>query len=497
MNQDELYMKLSQQVHRHFGLDFRRPQWKSLGHYLERAAKEIRRDPDLPAVLEWVSKEKLTPAEYHVLTKNLTIGETYFFREKAAFSLLTEKILKPIAQSGSGKPKSLRIWSAGCSTGEEPYSIAITLKEALKDLPGWDIKIVATDLNPSALEKARKGWYRSWSFRDTPPDIMEKYFQKKADGYQIAAPIQAMVEFRQLNLIGDEFHQFVQYPASYDVIFCRNVLMYFSPELILKVTARFSDALKTDGWFVTSQVELNDVYFAVFARRQHSSGLFYQKSDSRQSAERKADVHSIRDGASKRLLPKPASVSPSADTSSVIQSRFQVPALKSRIVPEPSSSDKANQTGSKQVPDSGDSGRPKFQAHRSGEAMSAVQLLANSGRYAEAEVQLRDLLQSDSENVQLLLLLATVLSEQRKTTEADAQLVKVLYLEPDNLAALFSRSRLLKQLGKADQSRKYLSRLLSLLASKPDSHSISALDDLNVGLLRKLADAEFASANPS
>lgn len=505
MNSDELYIKLSQEVHRHFGLDFKRQQWKSLGAYLERAAKEIKRDPSLPMVLDWVSKEKLTQAEHDVLTKNLTIGETYFFREKAAFGLLTEQVVKPAMQSSLIRPTRLRIWSAGCSSGEEPYSIAITLKEALPDFSDWDIKILATDLNPYALEKARKGWYRTWSFRDTSTEIRDKYFRKKGEGYQIDASIQAMVEFRQLNLIEDDYYKVIPHPACFDMVFCRNVLMYFSPDLIRKVAGRFRDALKENGWFVTSQVELNDTYFSVFARRQHGSGLFYQKS----TVKTVPDLLSVFIPAKSSTLRRSLGGQPPAPPESPNKSEPGLLAKGMRLVRELSSSEKTTRAEQGNIRKA-DAGRrvdqakadeaPLHAAHKNAakpkitapQEEAIAQALANTGRYKEAELKLQEMLRSDGENIKLLLLFASVLTEQGKLAEADAQLVKVLYLEPDDLPALFARSRLLKQLGKTELSRKHLSRLLYLLDSKQDADTITVLDDLNVGMLRKLALAELS-----
>ena len=135
------------------------------------------------------------------LTENLTIGETYFYRDSQFFQELEKKILNRDFPQESVERKRLRIWSAGCSTGEEPYSIAIALRRCLLGLDNWDVSILATDLNSQSLDKARRGHFGKWSFRSTPDWLVKQYFQKTEDDRLAVLPfIRNLVEFRPLNL---------------------------------------------------------------------------------------------------------------------------------------------------------------------------------------------------------------------------------------------------------------------------------------------------------
>lgn len=497
MEQDSIHQKLAYHVHRHFGLDFKRSQWKSMEHYLGRAAIALQRSPQPAAVLEWLSSDRLSASEYEALTQNLTVGETYFFREKAAFSLLVNELLKPRSEATHPKFRQLRIWSAGCSSGEEPYSIAITLKEFLPDLDKWDIRITATDLNAAALQKAKAARYRSWSFRDTPEFIKERYFTKKGDTFELIPEIKKMVTFQQLNLIGESYAPVVPYPGSFDLIFCRNVLMYFSPEVIQAVAARFWEALTAEGWFVTSQVELNEVYFGLFARRQHGTGLFYQKSAKAASIQlppvenypvplkkltpgnRPKRQEETSDGKRRTFAKREVSQPDKENYSAEQNAMLRLSRIRSLL-------------------ESGNYGQCVLFAQHYleeygysflvGELMARA--YANTGSYAEAEQQLKQILAVQPDRADILMLLADILAEQGRTEEADAQLVKVLYLEPDNKSALFTRSRLLTHLGKTELSQKHLRRLLSLIDLLDDAETLPELDGLSAGSLRRMALSE-------
>ncbi|AXJ01150.1 MCP methyltransferase, CheR-type [Cyclonatronum proteinivorum] len=504
---EQIRADLAAHVHRHFGLSFKPQQWKSLENYLKRAATELRRSSDLTEISQWVSREKLSQAEFNALTKNLTVGETYFFREKAAFALLTDKVIAAVSRGLTSGQKRLRIWSAGCSTGEEPYSIAITLKETLSDANDWDISILATDLNPAALDKARLGVYRPWSFRDTPAHLKEKFFHQKGDWWAVSPEIKRMVTFRQVNLVTDDFYNAVPSPASFDLIFCRNVMMYFSADLIEKVAGRFWEALKDQGWFVTSQVELNEFYFSRFVRVQYHSGLFYQKMN----------VKPV----SLSVSAKPASqaVKPRVvkHTSTSKANHKSESPVRPRLRPERVRSDAQKDISEKKtkpetplnVSHAEDHVRGQFRLGNYEACIAAVRQLpaaqqqspvitnlfvrslANTGSYQEAESRLKAYLEQHSEDIGSIRLLADILSEQEKTEEADAQLVKVLYLNPDDIGALFVRHSLLRKLGKTAQSRKSLKRISDLIVGKADTEHVPGTDDMRVGTLRQMIAQEL------
>ena len=172
----------------------------------------------------------------------MTTNETFFFRDKIPFDHLRETVIPELLQARASR-KSLRIWCAASSTGQEPYSIAMCLKEMAPQLAGWRVEIVATDLSLGVLEKARSGLFSQFEVqRGLPIQLLVKHFRQIGELWQINADIRAMVQHRQLNLMQDFSHL-----GCFDVIFCRNVLIYFDQDTKLGVFNRLAKSLEADG----------------------------------------------------------------------------------------------------------------------------------------------------------------------------------------------------------------------------------------------------------
>jgi chemotaxis protein methyltransferase CheR len=180
----------------------------------------------------------------------MTTNETFFFRDKVPFDHLRDTILPAMQQSRSNR-KCLRIWSAACSTGQEPYSIAMLLKEKAQALSGWRVEIVATDLSQEVLEKSRSGIYSQFEVqRGLPIQLLVKYFTQTGELWQLNSEIRGMVTHKQLNLLQDFSHL-----GKFDVIFCRNVLIYFDQETKINIFERMAKAMEPDGMLVLGAAE--------------------------------------------------------------------------------------------------------------------------------------------------------------------------------------------------------------------------------------------------
>ncbi len=277
-NQETLLALTSELVTLHIGLHFPRERWKDLERGLKAAAKDYGFSHTESFTL-WFVTYPITKKKLDMLTKHLTIGETYFFREIKSFDILKEHILPKLIQlrQNSGN-KKIKIWSAACSTGEEPYSIAILLSKILYDIKSWHITILATDINPELLKKATEGVYGQWSFRSIPPGIKEKYFKQKPEGkFEIISPIKEMVEFHQYNLVKDEFLPGTSGVKEFDVIFCRNVLMYFNQDQAKKTIQRLYYSLAEGGYLFVSPSELSHILFAQFKTLSYNGIIVYKK----------------------------------------------------------------------------------------------------------------------------------------------------------------------------------------------------------------------------
>ncbi|HEX4457625.1 MAG TPA: CheR family methyltransferase [Polyangia bacterium] len=207
--------------------------------------------------------------ELGALAEQLTVGETYFFRNLDQLRACTELCLGERQRALAGR-RPLRILSAGCASGEEAYSLAIMTREQLAD----PVQIVAIDLNPAAIAKAKRGRYSDWSLRETPEPMRERYFRGHGRDQELAADIRALVHFDVRNLV-DESPDFWR-AESFDVVFCRNVLMYFSPRQARAVIARIERALTPGGYLFLGHAEtLRDLSHDFHLRHTHAT-FYYQ-----------------------------------------------------------------------------------------------------------------------------------------------------------------------------------------------------------------------------
>lgn len=202
----------------------------------------LARKAGLPGIPELVQKMRGgTEALTAEVVEAMTTNETFFFRDKLPFDHLKDSILPALIQARAAR-RSLRIWCAACSTGQEPYSIAMVVKE-MTALSGWRIEIVATDLSQEVLEKSKAGIYSQFEVqRGLPIQMLVKYFKQNGDLWQLNADVRAMVQHRQLNLLQD-FSQL----GKFDVIFCRNVLIYFDQDTKAAIFDRISRMIEPDG----------------------------------------------------------------------------------------------------------------------------------------------------------------------------------------------------------------------------------------------------------
>jgi chemotaxis protein methyltransferase CheR len=180
----------------------------------------------------------------------MTTNETFFFRDKVPFDHLKTTIMPELLQARASR-RSLRIWCAASSTGQEPYSIAMCLKEMSTALTGWRVEIVATDLSQGVLEKSRAGLFSQFEVqRGLPIQLLVKHFVQIGELWQLNADVRAMVQFRQLNLLQDFSHLGV-----FDIIFCRNVLIYFDQDTKTNMFGRLAKMIEPDGFLMLGAAE--------------------------------------------------------------------------------------------------------------------------------------------------------------------------------------------------------------------------------------------------
>lgn len=232
----ELFQHICKQVYSIAGISLR-PGKENLvqGRLLKRlTALDL---PSFENYIDFVEQDR-SGRELAAMIDVLTTNKTSFFRESQHFDFLVKRVLPAVAQ----RDRSLRIWSAACSSGEEPYTIALSLLENIPDIDRWNIRILATDISDSMLVRARSAIYDRQAVTELPPGLVQQYFTCKDHSYHLREQVRSLVSFAKLNLMSD-------WPmrGPFDVIFCRNAMIYFDKSTQQLLVNRFWDLLKRDG----------------------------------------------------------------------------------------------------------------------------------------------------------------------------------------------------------------------------------------------------------
>jgi len=212
--------------------------------------------------------------ELQKLTNLMTVNETYFFREEYQFKCLVSSILPEITAHRK-KQRPIRIWSVPSSSGEEPYSIAMYLLEYWPGINLWDVEIISSDIDTKIIAQARRGLYSDRSIQHLPKNLLEKYFRHNGEGYQICDDLRQAVEFTKVNLMKPSD---VRGYREFDIIFCRNLLIYFDDLSRRQAADTFYDALNPGGFLCLGHSESMSRVSSLYQVRKFSDAVIYQKS---------------------------------------------------------------------------------------------------------------------------------------------------------------------------------------------------------------------------
>lgn len=258
---------LADMIYHYCGIDYRKDPL-SLQSKLSFKLKELGLSP-----WEYCGYLRMEPKEWENLIELITVNETYFFREENLLNEFQKNILPQF--TGRTSENVLRIWSAACSTGEEPYTIGMLVKESGLFEPGA-VQIIATDINKKVLNKAKKGIYKkqSLSFRRMPIDAYNKFFSEQGENYKVKSSVREMVNFKYINLLDDNIKNEIK---KVDIIFCRNVLIYFDMDAIKKLIDAFYDILNPGGYLLLGHAETITGLHTGFQTIHTSSAYYYRK----------------------------------------------------------------------------------------------------------------------------------------------------------------------------------------------------------------------------
>lgn len=402
------------------------------------------------------------------LVSELTVGETHFFRHREQLDVFRETILPDVLERNRHR-RRLRIWSAGCATGPEAYTVAIILgREFATSLSGWDVSIVGTDINRKFLARAREGSFEAWALRSTSEELRLSCFRKEGKSWILRPPYRERLSFQYHNLIEHSFPSLLNNLSAFDVIFCRNVLIYFDTGTIRKVVDRLHRSLVDGGWLVVGHAENRPELFRAFQRVSVSGTVVYQRDG------RSAGTETVS-----RPPEKPASglgaFGPPAPAVA------KPPPIVREPAPSPPDPPSAEPPGPSPAVDLG--------PYESTD-LAAARRFADRGQWEEALECCERLLERDRLDPFVHFYLSLVREQMGEKDSAAESLRKAIYLDRGFVLAHYHLGLIQQKEGDAGGARKSFENVLALLSRKRADEVLEEADELRVGELRELAEKQ-------
>lgn len=437
LNEDR-YNRFATLVRERIGLYYPEPRRNDLVYGLQRVAQQLG-VTDMAQLLDLLEH---SPVAWNELVNELTIGETYFFRNAAQFAALRDVIVPDLLQRRH-LIRYLRVWSAGCATGEEPYSLAIALREALPTDPPWQINILATDINRRFLERAREAVYGNWSFREMPPAVRDRYFIPENGRWRLRDEVKHDVIFTQLNLVEPIYPSPQLGIIAFDLIFCRNVLIYFDDQTMQQIVQRLYDALTPGGWLVVGHAETHIERFRQFETYNAPGTVLYRKPLQAPSF--------VMPSTNLPALPLPPPPSPPVLT---VQPPTPMPAPTSASTPSPE------------------------------ERLRQARAAADHGDWAAAQAYVQQVLEINPLYAPAYYLLAQIAEHHGRLEEALADYRRSLYLDSHFVMGLIGMAGVAMRLNQMDTVRRSLRQAQQLLEQCANDTIVDPLSGGTAGDLR-------------
>jgi chemotaxis protein methyltransferase CheR len=433
---DPLYPRLKEHLVESTGLAYYADKDVDLARRVGRRLSTLGA-PDCAAYLAILRDPVRGPSELDALIAEVTIGETYFFRHEEHFDALRDVVL-PDLIARNRPSRRLRIWSAGCADGPEPYSVSILLKRNLAhELAGWDVTILGTDINRHCLARAREAKFETWALRSTPEDLKGACFLNEGRWWRLAPEYKEWVSFQYHNLVEHSFPSLLNNLFGFDLIVCRNVMIYFGPDLMQRTIRRFHDCLVPGAWLLVGPSEPNMTYYSSFRTVPAPGVTLYQKLV--------GQVDNLRP-----IVNRPPWDEADA-ASRPIDNRPQVVNLPHKPT------------------------------------LADVRRYADGGAWESAVGCCELLLKQDNLNSTSHFYFALVLEQTGRHDEAQKSLRRAIYLDRQSVLAHYYLGLSLQSRGDGRHAERSFENALDLLRSRSDSDIFADADGITVAELRKLA----------
>ena len=405
--------------------------------------------PSCEAYLALLREPLTGERELDLLCATLTIGETFFFRHRELFQALRETVFPALIAKNQAQ-RRLRIWSAGCAIGAECYSLAILLwREFGRQLEDWDVTILGTDINRDFLSHAQRGEFSEWAFRSAPDDLKLFCFNRAGQNWAIKEEFRRGVAFQYHNLVQHPFPSLVNNLSAFDLILCRNVMIYFQADVVARLVPQFHDCLVEDGWFVVGHAEPNIETFRDFRTVNAPGVVLYQRSSVANDTSAWPLLHDL----------PPANypvwtLSPHAPREEIIARR---------VLPT------ANEIAPPNV------------------ALADVRKLLDQGRWAAAQALCQRLADAERLSSALHLYRALLAEQSGQHAAAEQSLRRAIYLDRNFVLAHYYLGLSLQRGRDYNAAQRCLRNVLALLAPRDEMEVLADADGLTVGELRRLS----------
>lgn len=411
--------------------------------------------------------------ELDALITELTIGETFFFRHREMFDALRTTVF-PDLISRNQQSRQLRIWSAGCSTGAEAYTLSIMLKRDLAArLAGWDVTIVGTDINREFLARAREGEFADWAFRATPEEVQRACFTPLGKTWLIRPEYKQGVSFQYHNLVTHPFPSLLNNLFAFDLILCRNVTIYFSLEIVQRILGHFHQCLVDGGWLSVGHSEPNMELFRAYRTVNVPGAVLYQKSQLPTGNAAWLPPPSMAE-----TPPAPAAAGPQPWTPPVLPWVWPGASGTTLDFPPAVPPEKALPPYQATPP------LPPIQAVAS--EVETIRSLADRGEWAKAAQCCDQMLARDKLNPVVYFYQALVLEQLGRHADAEKSLRRSIYLDRNAVLAHYYLGLLLQKQGDLHQAARSFKNVQQLLARiRPDQVFVDG-DGITAAELNKL-----------
>jgi chemotaxis protein methyltransferase CheR len=410
--------------------------------------------------------------EIRELLDLITIGETYFFRNKAQFNVLMRFVLPEIIQRKvCSRDKSIRIWSAGCSRGDEPYSIAIAMMEVLPFYEEWSISILGTDINRNGLACAKEAIYGEKDIGHLPKEYLDKYFKIRGSTYHLNSDVRKLVQFEYHNLVKDPFiHESMQ---NIDLVFCRNVTIYFDFQTTRRVIDNFYNCLAEEGHLFLGHTETLWQITNKFERIEFPQTFIYKKG-----------LSLVQEDAMKPFVAVPEikieDLTSLKETGA--QKSFFLQELRSgpQEKPEPFGQ---IETPCDQTSLSSPHNIIAQDKNHILTCLTNATILANEAKYKEAADILAKIIEVDNLSVEAYYLLGVLSYKSGDLKEAETQFRKVIYVTPDSVLAYFNLGNIYLYQRKFSEAAREFKNAIRLSEIKPKDEQVRFCEDFTIEFL--------------